>query len=202
MSNLMGWRGSVAHAHYGKLGRRVADEIGWLPTEQDGYDGYDVSKLVLGSRSQKGEFQWTLRPEIARALELLAWPELLSNDTPELGGSTEGVIEHAARTWQLILERNGRAAGLAKAQHGYRCQACDMTFSDVYGAIGADFIEAHHLMPLSSIDPDGERIYAPEDFAVLCSNCHRMIHRWPDRANPQPWDLDGFKRMLRARLTP
>jgi 5-methylcytosine-specific restriction enzyme A len=113
--------------------------------------------------------------------------------------STQTIIERVAYVYQRRLERETRAAELAKAHHGYQCQACEMTFSGVYGEIGAGFIEAHHLVPLADIEPGTERTYSPEDFAVLCSNCHRMIHRWPSRADPTPWDIEGFREMLRAR---
>jgi predicted HNH restriction endonuclease len=199
MSELMGWGSSVAHAHYGKLGRRLAEELDWVPTEREGFDGYDVSKLMLGGRAEDGAFEWTMRPQLVRALELLEWPELRLPGGMSLSRSRETVIERAAYTWQQTLERNSRAAKLAKAHHGHQCQACDMGFADIYGPIGDDFIEAHHLVPLAHINLGAERAYTLKDFAVLCSNCHRMIHRWPDPADPQPWDLDGFARMVRAR---
>ena len=69
-------------------------------------------------------------------------------------------------------------------------------------AIGADFIEAHHLVPLSHIKPGEERAYVADDFAVLCSNCHRMIHRWPDPSAPQPEDINGFAEMVRSGRQP
>ncbi len=198
MSALMGWGGQSANRFYGGLARRVAEELGWVPTEREGYDGYYVSGLILGSRPE-GAFEWTMRPQVARALELLKWPELV-----RLGdkGSTQEseITEYGQRyAWQKRLERDSRAAKFAKTYHGYNCQACRMSFSEVYGNIGAGFIEAHHLVPLSDIRVGEERAYKPTDFAVLCSNCHRMIHRWPNTDNPQPSDIDGFTNMVRAR---
>ena len=55
----------------------------------------------------------------------------------------------------------------------------------------------HHLIPLSSLSIGEERIYTAKDFAVLCSNCHRMIHRWPTPEEPRPWDLgQGLRETL------
>lgn len=92
------------------------------------------------------------------------------------------------------IERNRGASERAKEYHGTRCQVCDIDFGEQYGVLGKGFIEAHHLHPLSSLQ-EGEAVsYSlAEDFAVLCSNCHRMIHRWPD-----PADLVGFRNHVRV----
>ena len=88
------------------------------------------------------------------------------------------------------IERNGTAA---KKHHGTVCQACNLDFSDRYGDIGQGFIEAHHLTPISTLTEGvAVRYNIAKDFAVLCSNCHRMIHRTDD-----PSDIIAF----RARLT-
>lgn len=75
------------------------------------------------------------------------------------------------------IERNKKLADKAKRVHGYKCKVCGFDFEEHYGLIGKDFIEAHHLTPLSELT--GHKIFlnAKDDFTVLCSNCHRMIHR-------------------------
>jgi predicted HNH restriction endonuclease len=71
-------------------------------------------------------------------------------------------------------ERDPSVALYAKKIHGETCKVCGFIFGDVYGDHGRGFIEAHHLYPVS----EGERHTNPEtDMTVLCSNCHRMIHR-------------------------
>jgi 5-methylcytosine-specific restriction protein A len=59
------------------------------------------------------------------------------------------------------------------------CEACGFDFETRYGDVGHGFIECHHLVALSSTS--GERTTKLEDLALVCSNCHRMIHR------KQPW---------------
>lgn len=54
------------------------------------------------------------------------------------------------------------------------CEVCDVDFSVVYGEHGADYIECHHRPSLHAIGPTQTHI---EDLALICSNCHRMIHR-------------------------
>lgn len=60
--------------------------------------------------------------------------------------------------------------------HGTTCMACEFNFYEFYGARGKDYIEVHHLIPLSTLDEEFE-INPVTDMAVVCSNCHRMIHR-------------------------
>lgn len=55
------------------------------------------------------------------------------------------------------------------------CEVCKFDFSKVYGSLGEGYIEAHHTIPISSMMEDHESF--PEDLAMLCSNCHKMIHR-------------------------
>jgi 5-methylcytosine-specific restriction protein A len=63
-----------------------------------------------------------------------------------------------------------------------------------YGEIGKEFIEAHHLRPIASLEEGVPVKYdVAADFAFLCSNCHRMIHRFID-----PSDLPRFRAILNA----
>ncbi|WP_255298261.1 HNH endonuclease [Brevibacillus dissolubilis] len=64
--------------------------------------------------------------------------------------------------------------------HGLICKACGFDFEAVYGERGKNFIEVHHIKPLSTLD-GGEMEIVPEtDLVPVCSNCHRMIHRYKD----------------------
>jgi len=83
----------------------------------------------------------------------------------------------------LIRERNHQVITLAKkkalAENGViRCEACEINFEEKYGSIGKDFIEGHHMKPVSQLTP-GEETHV-DDIALLCPNCHSMIHRRKD----------------------
>lgn len=86
-------------------------------------------------------------------------------------------------------ERNLKLVEKVKKIHGYKCAACGFCFSNVYGTIGNMFIEAHHLIPLSNLKGLKVTLDPKNDFAVLCSNCHRMIHR-----SNYISDIEGFKK--------
>ncbi len=82
--------------------------------------------------------------------------------------------------WHLATERNRALAERKKAHvkaenRCLECEACGLDFVKVYGDLGADFCEVHHRLPVSALD--GPVCPCLEDLAILCSNCHRMIHR-------------------------
>lgn len=63
-----------------------------------------------------------------------------------------------------------------KQKHGHLyCERCGKDMGKVYGDVGKDYIEAHHAIPLSEYNEEHE--VKPEDFIMLCPNCHTMIHR-------------------------
>lgn len=87
------------------------------------------------------------------------------------------------------IERNAALARQAKKIHGFVCQACGFDFSKKYGEIGIEFIEAHHLTPLSQLKGLRVTLNPRKDFCVVCSNCHRMIHK-----SKHVGDMEGFVR--------
>ncbi|MDB4499283.1 HNH endonuclease [Akkermansiaceae bacterium] len=66
-----------------------------------------------------------------------------------------------------------------QATGNLRCEACGFDYSDVYPQLGDGFCECHHDKPVSELRP-GEKTKM-KDLRVVCSNCHRMIHR------KRPW---------------
>jgi 5-methylcytosine-specific restriction endonuclease McrA len=88
------------------------------------------------------------------------------------------------RNWvtsHLNRERSGYLATECKIRDKYRCHVCKKRFEDVYGELGRDFAEAHHIVPLSQL-PDAVTTKL-EDLVTVCANCHRMLHRMEGTAN-------------------
>jgi len=73
-------------------------------------------------------------------------------------------------------ERKPKLRKAAIALHGETCMVCGFNFGKRYGERGEGFIEVHHLKPISG-HRKAARIFPKRDMVVLCSNCHRMIHR-------------------------
>jgi 5-methylcytosine-specific restriction protein A len=73
-----------------------------------------------------------------------------------------GLIESKKR---LVLKQSGLLT----------CEVCGFDFKAEYGDRGDGFIECHHTKPLEALLPGGKTHV--RDLALVCSNCHRMIHR-------------------------
>lgn len=107
-----------------------------------------------------------------------------ADDEPAIDDA-EGYSPEGRRRLQTHqrIERNAALVNAAKARWRsedlwLRCCVCSMSFLDVYGDLGASFIEAHHVIPLSAlVEAKTPRI---EDLAPVCANCHRMLHRRED----------------------
>lgn len=93
-------------------------------------------------------------------------------DVPSLP-SCEGAEK---RCYTTRYERDPKKRAECIKIHGTKCAACGFDFEKVYGALGRNYIEVHHIVPLSQLN--GELPVNPAtDMLPLCSNCHRMIHR-------------------------
>jgi predicted HNH restriction endonuclease len=104
-----------------------------------------------------------------------------ASDTDEELRAFEG---DAKRRFVLHRKRESRlrnrkieATIAASVDSRIRCEVpgCEFDFEEVYGEIGRSFAEVHHLRPLSEREVSKETTLS--DLAVVCSNCHRMIHR-------------------------
>jgi 5-methylcytosine-specific restriction protein A len=115
--------------------------------------------------------------------ELEIGPEPAEAATP--GGKLE---EARRRRLHERVERNPTLARAAKDFHGYVCQVCNFDFGEAYGSLGKNYIIAHHKTPLAELAAAGPVALSPvEDFAVVCANCHAMIH-----AKGSPTTFDEF----------
>jgi len=101
----------------------------------------------------------------------------LSSDE-EVDGTLTEIIERRRYVRHTRIERNSKASRSAKKILGTVCQGCGFDFERFYGERGRNFIEVHHLIPLHTL-PEGTVVSMDpqKDFAVLCSNCHRMVHK-------------------------
>lgn len=80
---------------------------------------------------------------------------------------------HRVRERDPGLVRKKKAAVLRRRSR-LLCEVCGLDFAEAYGSLGEGFIECHHTMPLALGAVRKTKI---EDLALVCSNCHRMLHR-------------------------
>lgn len=91
-----------------------------------------------------------------------------------------------------LRERNPSITKKKKAsyykKHGkLDCEVCGFDFYKVYGELGKGFIECHHRVPLAQLN--GKSKTKLDDLALVCANCHRMLHR--DMGNVGVEELRG-----------
>jgi 5-methylcytosine-specific restriction protein A len=97
---------------------------------------------------------------IARAYRALTYRGVIDTDpdgqmnlADDFGMPAQtSIMEIRKYAFHRKVERNRTAARFAKKVHGSRCQACDLDFTERYDDIGKDFIEAHHLRPIASLE--------------------------------------------------
>jgi 5-methylcytosine-specific restriction enzyme A len=81
---------------------------------------------------------------------------------------------HLARERNQKLVESKRRQAMAK--HGkLLCEACGFNFALYYGDRGKGYIECHHTKPVATL-VEGQKTHI-DDLALVCANCHRMIHR-------------------------
>lgn len=91
------------------------------------------------------------------------------------------------------------AKRLALIRNGNRliCEACDFEFTEQFGHHGNLFIEGHHRFPIAT---SGERLNSPSDIAMVCSNCHRMLHRKNEFG--QYYTVEELRRVVNSFKSP
>jgi 5-methylcytosine-specific restriction enzyme A len=117
---------------------------------------------------------------------------------PELDEGVQEAVEGRMLTRKhLARERNrqlveSKRRQVLKSRGRLVCEVCDFDFAIYYGERGKGFIECHHTKPLATLTE--ERKTHVDDLALLCANCHRMIHR------SRPWLSVLELRELMSRL--
>lgn len=122
--------------------------------------------------------------------------EQVAADLDALASEESGIEGGKKAKLIAYFERNPKLRAAAIAFHGTTCKACGFNFHAAYGEHGKNYIEVHHLVPISTL-PEPSSIDPKEDLTVLCSNCHRMIHRRRDA----PLSVDELRSLFAERAS-
>ncbi len=95
------------------------------------------------------------------------------------------------------LERDGSLPIRAKEKRmretgSLSCDVCGFDFQAMFGRLGFGYIEAHHTKPVSTLN--GTETTNISDLALVCSNCHRMLHRGGDLMQ-----IEALRRLIGRR---
>jgi 5-methylcytosine-specific restriction protein A len=160
---------------------------------------------ILGAVYNRSELpdELELRRDLEEALRLYrlaldkggwaAEDQLASEAASELGEVSLAQAKLYRRHRQI--ERNPSHSRLVKRLQGPVCRGCDRNPAETYGPIAEGLLDAHHLRPLSTLAENETVTFDPRtDFAVLCPNCHRLIHRLEDAG-----DLEALRALVKRR---
>ena len=162
----------------------------WLTTG-NGHTAWKSLRYYLDYRAQKESIDWLplynaiKREQEKQQKDAKKKAEKIQRSKEEF---TEGnVVEsHYDRR-----ERDHNARMVCIEHYGCKCAICGFDFEAKYGEVGKEFIEVHHIVPISSIE--GEHDVDPiTDLIPVCSNCHSMLHR----RRPQPYSPSEVKEMI------
>lgn len=133
----------------------------------------------FANQNSVGSLRARVRAVVEAVLDLAdadAEPTTLPLPDLDLISGAEGaekLVMHLRRERSARLRKDKIAAVLA-SEGVVQCEACGFDFGQVYGDLGREFGEVHHTQPISK---GGERRTKLHELAILCSNCHRMIHK-------------------------
>lgn len=172
------------------VGRKTAD----IATHHPGYTGRPTHGNALDEQVMA---RFIAEPDVMHALALSVRNSLTGGEPPdfprEVGYDGESEMEgryllrwHAYRERNPALRRRKIDSVMARGD-SLTCEVCEFDFARTYGDRGRGYIECHHVEPLHV---GGERPRSIRELALLCSNCHRMIHTKP------PWPTPAELREL------
>lgn len=91
------------------------------------------------------------------------------------GAERMALVRHRRREQSLREAKVAEARKLGNRRLKCEVPGCGFDFEVVYGELGRDYAQVHHLRPLADRTTPTETKLA--DLAVVCANCHAMIHR-------------------------
>lgn len=133
--------------------------------------------LPDSSFEDKQKFIWnlfeTIDTKLRNRLSHLELPDWSIEDYAALEGQERTILR-----LHRIRERDSQIIAQAKnaaiKENRLFCEICLFDFAKRYPTLGDNFIECHHKQPISK---GGLRETKLSDLALVCANCHRMLHR-------------------------
>jgi 5-methylcytosine-specific restriction enzyme A len=167
----------TAHGRIGLARGAKAEEEVWAEFADDPERCQEVSDAISATLDDPETEPAWIDPDVDEGIQ----------DAPEGRLLTR---KHVARERNRKLVQSKRKQ-VFKKQGRLACEACGFDFAACYGTRGDGFIECHHTKPVSSL-VGGHRTHV-NDLALVCANCHRIIHR------TKPWlSIDELKAILQT----
>lgn len=188
------WNVDAVHARYSHDGHWYATLEGFpgVLFDANGYVRFETEDEYRNSPHLSIGKQISIRkpgisaiPQYVRVLE--------SNLSPDLDVDIHSItVDEGQRRLVLHLQRERKRSIVDKKKKQAAtldCEVCGFSSSCTYGGTAEKYCEVHHLIPLHKVE--GTTKTRMEDLAILCANCHRVVHL----RNP-PHELDEIRGMF------
>ena len=177
-----------ANLAYGKIGTMLRDALG-SKGQFPGQRSHALSWVFKPELPKWPHWRIQMHPQVADALLELKWFDDLSPTKPKdqqdivtsaIEGEIEVLLQLRRKRERKLRDAKIREAIQNAADGRLRCEvsSCGFDFEEKYGELGRGFAEVHHRTPLSVTDSPA--VTTLSDLAVVCSNCHSMLHRSND----------------------
>ena len=168
-------------------------------------DGSPSGGLQRGNRLEEEVWQnFRTAPDRLQQVAVAIRSRIQGEAAGALGGTADAIldgIEEApeGRVLTLTHLRRERSRELVRSKKArvqkvvgrLACEACAFDFAAMYGDRGSGFIECHHTKAVETLLEDAKTHL--DDLALLCANCHRMIHA------KRPWlSVNDLRALIRA----
>ena len=139
--------------------------------DKEVFEEFSSKKQLLHQIAEEIK-QISNNPELSSEVSKIENDETSENDSVREGQVLYKLHKVRERDRKIIEAKKKK---VLKEKGELKCEACDFDFEKTYGQMGKGYIECHHLIPLSNFQVNKETKL--DDLALLCSNCHRMIHK-------------------------
>jgi len=153
-----------------------ADEAVWAEFSQDAKGCHEVAIAIIDALEESNESAWISGEGFDEGEDEAPEGRLLAREH-----------RYRERNRKLVLRKKKQ---VLQTKGKLLCEVCEFDFALSYGEHGEGFIECHHTKPVSTLRKNGKTHL--NDLALLCANCHRMIHRG------KKWlGIDELRQLLR-----
>ncbi|MEW5756574.1 MAG: HNH endonuclease [Pseudomonadota bacterium] len=101
------------------------------------------------------------------------WSDLVEEDPFAFEGETNYALHLEIERSKELREK--KVAAFFEKHGRIFCEICLVNLKEKYPFIEKDFIEVHHIVPLSQLT--GARRNYFDDLMLLCPNCHSAVHQ-------------------------
>jgi hypothetical protein len=176
------WEDSRKRAQYGDI--LIEDLVD--PAIEPFLDARDLKRQIPEGNWEPFSSGQCLAPEAATKLTKL-WRQFRAGKRLVLAAAVDDQAAYEGELKRRYVIHRRREAALRQAKllefresHGGRlfCEVpgCYFDFGRRYGDVATEYAQVHHLTPLASRNGKRRSPTRLKDLAVVCANCHAVIH--------------------------